>query len=658
MISKEQLKQWRESGREFLAMGMMPESVKEDERTVDCLWFSGADVSRVDWWTGEQYMLAFDPAGADLSLLNNGAPVLDDHSKWDGCAGQMGKVERAWEDGGKYYATLRFSKRPECDGMWTDIRDGILTKFSMGVELLETTEQRDKAGKLVLKTATKWRPFELSVTPIPADFNTTTLASEASYVVRASAQQEQTMANPIDNAGAQARTETAAPAVVNAEALRQAEDAERARVSEIHKLGVDFKLGDDYVQAAIDGKKTVAEVKDHALEKMRKASETDPIQHQRAELTRDERATRRELMSAVLLNRLAPSKHKLDGANEFRGYSMLEMARECLERAGVRHKGMSPMELATRVLETPSATLIGSEGVERLGMMTTSDFPYILANVANKFMLGAYAEYPAQWRQLAFQRNARDFKTQYPTLVSAAEVFELQGEAGQYKYGKLTESRESYAVKTYGKAYLFSRQMLINDDLNVFQDMSAAQGRAAARTESNIFWALITANALMADGVAVFDAGHSNLINPGTAISVDNLGIARKTLRVQTGLASEKLELTPKFLIVPVGKEQLALQYTATLPALNDASKVNPWQNTLTVIAEPRLDDSSATAWYIACAPNDHPSIVFSYLDGQEGVYQESRLGFNPEGLEFKARIDFAAAWASHRGWVKNLGAA
>jgi len=164
----------------FLAMGMVPETAKEDDRTVDCLFFSGADVARVDYWTGEPYTLRFDSKGADLSLLNNNAPVLDSHSTWEGCAGQIGKVERAWEDGGKYFATLRFSKRadPKCEGIWVDIRDGILTKFSMGVELVETVDERDKSGKLLTRMATKWRPFEISVVSVPADFSTTTLSAE------------------------------------------------------------------------------------------------------------------------------------------------------------------------------------------------------------------------------------------------------------------------------------------------------------------------------------------------------------------------------------------------------------------------------------------------------------------------------------------------
>lgn len=160
----------------FLGMAAQPGTLKEAERTVDCLFYSGADVARSGPY-GEPYTLRFDPKGADLSLLNNGAPVLDSHSTFEGCGAQLGKVERAWERGGKYYATLRFSRRkdPKTEGVWTDIKDGILTKFSMGVELLETTDQRDKSGNLEVRTAKKWRPFEISVVSVPADFSTTTL---------------------------------------------------------------------------------------------------------------------------------------------------------------------------------------------------------------------------------------------------------------------------------------------------------------------------------------------------------------------------------------------------------------------------------------------------------------------------------------------------
>src|SRR4051812_35993171 len=95
---------------EFMAASIPPETLNADSRTVDCIWFTGIDVARFDWFTDEQYIRRFDPKGADLSLLNNGAPVLDNHSMYDGSSSQKGVVEKAWIDGKNYKATLRFSK--------------------------------------------------------------------------------------------------------------------------------------------------------------------------------------------------------------------------------------------------------------------------------------------------------------------------------------------------------------------------------------------------------------------------------------------------------------------------------------------------------------------------------------------------------------------
>jgi hypothetical protein len=172
------LRRLREAGKEFLTASGGLSSINKEQRTVDVVWFTGIDVPRMNWWTGEQYVMRFDPKGADLSLLNNGAPVFDNHSSWGGAASQKGRVEKAWAEGGKYLGTLRFSRRPEVEGLWMDIQDQIVTKFSMGVEILESAEKRDDKGKLQMKTATKWLPFELSTAPIPADFNTTTLSRD------------------------------------------------------------------------------------------------------------------------------------------------------------------------------------------------------------------------------------------------------------------------------------------------------------------------------------------------------------------------------------------------------------------------------------------------------------------------------------------------
>lgn len=177
------LRQWEAAGRQALGAQVAPQSINDEQRTVDVVWYTGVDVDRYSWTEGRAYKLRLEVSGADLSLLNSGAPVCDNH--WmSGVEDQKGRVERAWVDGGLYKATLRFKRsteqtgrRPALDGLWQDIKDKIVSKFSMGVEILAFTEQRDKAGQLVARVATKWRPFEISIAPIPADFGTTTLSS-------------------------------------------------------------------------------------------------------------------------------------------------------------------------------------------------------------------------------------------------------------------------------------------------------------------------------------------------------------------------------------------------------------------------------------------------------------------------------------------------
>lgn len=182
-MNAECLKQWHESGKQELAAQIAPETLNDEQRTVDVVWFTGVDVDRYSWMDGP-YVLRFDPKGADLSLLNQGAPVCDNH-EMECVEDQLGCVDRAWVDKTDYKATLRFKRsteltgpRGDIDGLWQDIKDRIVSKLSMGVEVLEATEKRSKDGKLEMKIATKWRPFELSLAPIPADFGTTTLSHE------------------------------------------------------------------------------------------------------------------------------------------------------------------------------------------------------------------------------------------------------------------------------------------------------------------------------------------------------------------------------------------------------------------------------------------------------------------------------------------------
>jgi hypothetical protein len=165
----------------------------------------------------------------------------------------------------------------------------------------------------------------------------------------------------------------------------------------------------------------------------------------------------------------------------------------------------------------------------------------------------------------------------------------------------------------------------------------------------------------MGDGVALFHASHKNLTTAGTALDVTNLGKARAAMARQTGLDGKTvLNIRPAFLVVPSSLELTAEQLIAqNLVPATSANVVPQSMRALSVIAEPRLDPASgAIPWYLFASPSAIDTIEYAYLEGQDGVFIETRNGFDVDGLEIKARLDFGAKAIDWRGMHKNLGIA
>ena len=76
----------------------------------------------------------------------------------------------------------------------------------------------------------------------------------------------------------------------------------------------------------------------------------------------------------------------------------------------------------------------------------------------------------------------------------------------------------------------------------------------------------------------------------------------------------------------------------------------------LQVVAEPRLDATSTIVYYGAADPGQIDTVEFSFLEGEEGVVTETLNGWDIDGMEVKARLDFAAKALDHRGLVRNPG--
>lgn len=584
----------------------------------------------------------------DLTRLNDGAPVLLNH----GCntteeapLRSIGTTTRAWLEGARGFVEVKLSRRDGMEGLLQDITDSIVRNISVGYQILERTLIKQAEGMPDEYRVTKWLPMEVSIVDIPAD---------STIGIGRSAEQPQahrytvvdlpdegltakgtTMPHIQDTASGGAQQPDIA--AIRAEAVA----AERTRAADIRTAvraaDMDASYADELIAADISVDAARAAVIDKLVERTAAHKVTSRADIQ---MIGDETEMRREMMSDALLHRANP-RHKLsDGARQFAGLSLIELARDCLELRGIKTRGMDKLQLAQRSFEG------------------TSDLPSVLANVANKSLRQAYQAAPRTFTPWARETSAADFKTISRVNLSDAPVLEKVNESGEFKRGAVTDGKETYQLATVGKVIGLTRQSIINDDLGAFTRIPAMFAMAAANYESDTVYGIITANAALADTVALFEATtHKNLTGTGTAISVAALGVARALLRKQTTPQGAVMNLQPKFLIVPAALETIANQFTSQAYISTKGSDINPFAGALQVIGEARLDANSATAWYLAADSAAIDTVEYCYLEGQNGVYIETRQGFDVDGMEIKARLDFAAKAIDYRGLYKNAGA-
>ena len=117
----------------------VPETVDNDERTIDVVWTTGARVARsgIDGPYYEE--LSMKPKDIRMDRLNLGAPLLNSHSAAD-LSDVIGVVERAWidEEKNEGRATVRFSKREAVNDIFQDVSDGLLRNISVGYRIWKT----------------------------------------------------------------------------------------------------------------------------------------------------------------------------------------------------------------------------------------------------------------------------------------------------------------------------------------------------------------------------------------------------------------------------------------------------------------------------------------------------------------------------------------
>ena len=584
----------------------------EDQRSVALSFSSDIPYTRYDYSSDRKYneILSHEPGSVDLGRLEQIGTLLFNHD----ADRPIGGIERVWVEGNRGKALVRFDEDEDAENIFQKVKRGSLRGVSVGYRVHEW-EKRGKDDMI----ATKWEPLEISIVSVPADAS---VGVGRSFFER----EENTEGGTQMPEMVQEVKQELDMELIRSEGSR----AERERVREI--LEICRKFGED-AGVFIESGATVDFVKDAMIEKM---AARPVVASAHVEVDEQDK-----FRAGILEGTAFRAGLKEGKANEFSGLSFSMLADRCLARAGDTRRDNSLQWVGRAFL-------------------STSDFPYVCGEIANKSVLEGWNEAPETWREWCGVGSAPDFRTMTMIGLGAFGALPALAEGEEYKYVQRVEEAQTVKIGTFGQMFALTRQAIINDDLGMFADTMRELGAAARRTIAALPYEVLTANAVLADNVALFHTtSHKNTGTAG-AISVDTLNEGELKMSQHKDAGSKKrLGISPKFLLAPMALKGHVRQFFATQligGAENQPNIYNPWfqGGGITPIFEHVLDDDDTAQWYLAADKGRTVKVYF--MNGVQSPYLETRDGWSVDGTEWKVRIDAAAAAVDYRGLFRNAG--
>lgn len=661
---------------------VIPDSFNAETGTFDITFATETPVFRRGWDESYNEILICNPSNVRAARMDVGLNLLKNHP-YDPARVMpedvQGKISNCRFENNTIVGTVTLGAQCTAETR-ADLASGILNTFSVGYNIYRAVRVDKGAGQTPDYQITDWEPNHVALAPIPADVNSNSRSGE---------QQENTFFIENNNQKQKEMFKTIAE-------IRAAESYDKDRLEAVIGICRAAQLGDEKVvelyssEFALDAIRTANPAKPSVnVEEIRAAAQADGktrlnaiLTSSRAAKISDERALEWYLndnlsveeirgliitefakadptpaprvgeesgekkvraIEGMLLGRIDSRVFAQEAkeAGEFRGMSLIEIGKELLIENGVNVRGLSKDEVVRQ--------MIG------MRTMSTSDFPLLLENVANKALRGQYTLAAEYWDMIARETSNEDFRAKALYQIGGANGMKEIAEGGELKYGSLTESKQTIKVKSFGEGLMLTRQMIINDDMSAFQIIPQKFVRDWNLTRGDLVWGMITGNVKMDDGKALFHSDHGNLAGSGAAISDTTLAATLVAMKAQTDIDGKtNIRVAPKFLIVSPALE-ITARKLLTVIAPTTSGDVNVWASMgLTLIVEQRL---TGNAWYMCADPNATEGLYYSYLQGQSGLRTNREDEFRTDSINFGVRGEFGVAAIDYRGWYKNPGA-
>jgi HK97 family phage prohead protease len=613
-----------------------PQSVDEVARTIEVVWSTGARAMQ-DGYVEE---LSMEAASIRMGRLQTGrAPFLRAHqSDLDSV---LGVVAFAEVRDGVGIAKIRFCAEaddPAADIIWKKIKSGIISGVSVGYRVYRYSHVIGEDGSEIY-LAVDWEPYEISLVSIGADENACVRAAEIERGIKMD------------------------------EEKRSADDvvmlAERDRGVVIRKLIEQHSLGDNLADELIERGVSREQAREIILEKIAERSQASAINGatpsiEVGEDDRDKffrgalngilaRSLTAPLVQRAVNNKIVGDKLRdaVQDPGEYRRMTLVDLAREFLERSGIATRRLDRYRIVERAL----------------GQNTTSDFAILLGTAMHKILLSGYGTTPDTWSAFCGIKSVTDFRDHYFYRSGSFGALDSVLEGGELHHKTIPDGeRVAVSVTSKGNIIGISRKAIIDDDLSSFSDLAVRLGRAAALSIESAVYSLLAENSglgpTQSDSSPFFDGTARGNVGSGAAISVTSIDADRVLMAEQKDPSgNDYLGLKPSILLVPsslggTAKVINGSQYDPdTANKLQRPNMVNGLYSA--VVDTPRI---SGTRRYSFADPMISPAIVVAFLEGQQSPTIETQNGWTVDGVEWRVLFDFGVKEFDYRAAITNAG--
>ena len=603
-------------------------------------------------------------------------PLLDNHFRFslDDVFGSSRGIE---VKGTELHARLHFadlteitSDDPEArrlERAWLKVQQGHQRQVSLGYEVHEATYvepgssktiagRKFTAGDRPLRIATRWRPKEVSLTPIAADIHSST----RSEIMKPDNQPEQ-VADEISSAQEVRSESIAETEVVETRAAEPVESVdvmdtirnERARVNAINQLFAENKIDNAAAQQKAIDEGWSAERASHDIVlpaiRNQRPNAVDNGQAPAGHVRGSEDITTDALICAMALRDGGTAGIGLDHnvwghrsmaaseCSELRGSAMRQdinnderqKAMEVAHRLG----HVSMQDMARFALQAAGKQVSVNNETNIRSAMSGGDLLPIFTSNVHARMMASFVEADDTTVGWCASDDVPNFKLNDRTTASKSGGLKKIGRGGVAEHTDFEATTESFRIARYGDKFTVDEQDFIDDSFGALNAvMPEDMGAAAGQLRPDLVYSLLLANPnLDATGGALFAASR----NLFTGLSMDKASLES----LITNMANQRDNNRPinaklRYLILPPDLyfKALVLINSADTADANNIGTMNSLKSQgITVISESRIGTEgvfdpdaevqrtgSATSWYTAGQPgqNNAQTCLVAYRSG------------------------------------------